>query len=197
MPFNVDGFRQVLQYGGQRPNLFEIEVAFPSFVTAALAVTGKLAFTAKAASVPGMTHGSVEVPYFNKIVKFPGDKTFEDWEITVINDEDFLVRNAFEEWHNAINLNDGQFGAALSPEASLNGYTTNMTIRRYAKNGAINKQYQLINAWPQVVAPIEVSWDTRDQIEEFGVTISYDYFVTDTADGGIGLGTFTNFTSFS
>lgn len=191
--FNANAFRNELTHGGARPSLFEVTMTFPEFVPGATAAGAKFSFMCKGAQVPGMTLGMIEIPYFGRMVKTPGDRTFEDWAITVINDEDYLIRNAIEAWSNAISQLDHDTETVRSLDAlGINSYVSDLTVKQYSKNGNVVKQYQMKNAWPLVVDPIELSWDSQDQIEEFGVTFAYDYFVTlgATADGTLGTGAF-------
>ena len=103
MAFNVAEFRANMVGDGARPNLFAVSLTFPSLVNGAVVAGQKTTFMAKAAQLPGSTIGSVTVPYFGRELKFAGNRTFADWTISIINDEDFLIRNAIEEWMNAIN----------------------------------------------------------------------------------------------
>jgi hypothetical protein len=94
MAFNVNELRSQLTLGGAKPTLFQVQLANPVNSAGDL----KLPFMCKAASLPASTLGTVSVPYFGRTIKLAGDRTFEEWEVTIINDEDFLVKNAIEEW---------------------------------------------------------------------------------------------------
>lgn len=194
MSFNANTFRQELKYGGARPTLFEVSLTFPSFVPSASAAGAKVTFMCKASQVPGMNLGTIEIPYFGRTIKTPGDRTFEDWTMTVINDEDYLVRNALEAWSNAIDQIDQDTETIRNEELEdINSYVIDITVKQFSKRGNIVKQYQLKNAHPSVIAPIELSWENKDTIEEFDVTFVYDYFVTQGFDaaGTLGQGTFS------
>ncbi len=174
MAFNVGAFRAQMQFDGARGNLFEVNMTFPTFSDPSAAQ--KLTFMCKASQLPGSTVGPVEVPYFGRKIKLGGDRTFADWEITVINDEDFKVRTAFERWMNGINSHRFNLrnGAAVSPD----GYTQDATITQYGKAGNIIRAYNFIGAFPVQVAPIEVAWENNDTVEEYGVTLAYQWWET-------------------
>lgn len=193
MAFNANEFRHNLKYGGARPNHYEVIVTFPEYVPGADTAGNQFRFRCKAASMPGMTVNPIEVPYFGRQIKIAGDRIFEEWNATIINDEDYTIRNAFESWQNGIAQIDYDTNTARSINAlGINDYVADVTIKQYAKAGIVTKQYQLKNAWPNVVGPIELSWETNDTVEEFDITFSYDYFITQGADaaGTIGSGAF-------
>ena len=98
MAFNVNQFRTSLTGDGARPNLFEVRLTFPNYASLGAAASAKSSFMVKTAALPGSTVGMVTVPYFGREVKVAGNRTFADWSVTVINDEDFLIRNAMESW---------------------------------------------------------------------------------------------------
>lgn len=103
MAFNVDVFKNSgLIYGGARPSLFQVDLTFPAELSRSIA-NRRFSFTCRATSIPSSTVQAVEVPYFGRTVKLAGDRTFDNWNVTVMNDEDYTVRNAFEDWSNALN----------------------------------------------------------------------------------------------
>jgi hypothetical protein len=112
--------------------------------------------------------------YFGRELKFVGNRQFADWTITVINDEDFVVRNAFERWMNGINSHNLNVRnpAALSPL----GYTVDGDVRQFGKNGNELKKYKFIGLFPNDLTPIDVDWGSNDAIEEFSVTMSYQWW---------------------
>ena len=158
---------------GARPNLFEVTLPFPAFAVPGNAQT-KLTFMCKTAQLPGSTVNAVPVQYFGRELKFAGNRTFADWTITVINDEDFVVRNAFERWLNGLNSHslNVRNPAAQTPL----GYTVDSEVRQYGKNGNILKKYKFIGVFPTDVSPIDVDWGANDTIEEFSVNLSYQWW---------------------
>jgi hypothetical protein len=177
MAFNINTFRSELKGDGARPTLFEVQIYFPVSL-AGVFPTAQTAVQAKASSLPGSTLGIIEVPYFGRKIKVAGDRTFDDWTMTLINDEDFNIRNAFEFWHNAMD----QYTTG-SERKRVNGanenpysYVSNVYVKQFGKQGNVIKVYELVNAFPNQISQIDVSWENNDQIEEFDVTWSYDYF---------------------
>ena len=173
MAFNVNQFRSQMTGDGARPNLFEVTLPFPAFAVPGNAQT-KLTFMCKTAQLPGSTVNAVPVQYFGRELKFAGNRTFADWTITVINDEDFVVRNAFERWLNGLNSHslNVRNPAAQTPV----GYTVDSEVRQYGKNGNILKKYKFIGVFPTDVSPIDVDWGANDTIEEFSVNLSYQWW---------------------
>ena len=180
MAFSVNEFRSQMTGDGARPNLFEVSMPFPSFASPANAQT-KLTFMCKTAQLPGSTVGVVPVNYFGRELKFVGNRTFADWTISVINDEDFIVRNAFERWMNGINSHNFNVRnpLALAPL----GYSVDAEVSQFGKKGDTLKKYRFIGVYPTDITPIDVDWGSNDTIEEFSVTLTYQWW--DAVDTGV------------
>jgi hypothetical protein len=135
----------------------------------------------KTAQLPGSTVGVVPVNYFGRELKFVGNRTFADWTISVINDEDFIVRNAFERWMNGINSHNFNVRnpLALAPL----GYSVDSDITQFGKQGNVLKKYRFIGVYPTDITPIDVDWGSNDTIEEFSVTLTYQWW--DAVDTGV------------
>jgi len=176
MAFSVNEFRSQMTGDGARPNLFEVSMNFPNFSNPGNAQQ-KLTFMCKTAQLPGSTVNTVPVQYFGRELKFAGNRVFQDWTISVINDEDFVVRNAFERWMNGMNSHNLNIRnpAAASPA----GYTTDATVTQYGKSGNTLKQYKFIGVFPTDLSPIDVDWGSNDTIEEFTVTLSYQWWTSE------------------
>lgn len=177
MAFNVTEFRSNLIGDGARPNLFQISLTFPTVANSSVAGQ-RLSFLAKTAQLPGSTVGVAPLFYFGREMKFAGNRTFPDWSITIINDEDFNVRNAFEVWMNAINSHSLNTRNPLA--ANERGYSVDASVIQYSKTGAPLKTYKFVGMFPTDVSPIELDWGSNDAIEEFGVTFAYQYWESDT-----------------
>ena len=181
MAFNVNDFRGRLENGGARPNMFEVVLPPPANISALN--TEELSFMCKATALPASQVGTIEVPYFGRTIKVPGDREFEQWNITVINDESFDLRDAFERWQTAIAsystaVNSQRTGGSTSNPFS---YTSAGVINQYGKEGEIIKTVTMVNCFPVNVGEIQLAWDNNNQIEEFEVTFEYDYFVSTSA----------------
>ena len=174
MPFNVNNFRSQMVFDGARPNLFDITMTFPSFATPAGA-NEKITFMCKSSQLPASTIGAVDVNYFGRQLKFAGNRTFTDWSITIINDEDFSIRNAFERWSSGINshiLNIRRPDALSSLD-----YAVDAIVKQYSKVGGVPiKTYKYVGIFPVEVSAIDLDWGNNDSIEEFSVTLAYQWW---------------------
>lgn len=175
MPFDIGAFRTNLQQDGARANLFDVTLQFPNWVSSGGQAGQKATFMVKAAQLPGSTVGVAPLFYFGREVKLAGNRQFQDWTIQIINDEDFLIRSALEQWINGINdpaLN------IRNPAASVidGGYGVDAIVNQYGKAGAIIKTYQFIGIWPYDLAPIDLDWQNNDNIEEYACTFAVQFF---------------------
>lgn len=168
MSFSVTDFSSQLTFGGARPSLFEVRI-FNPIDTSAEAITP---FMVKAAQIPAARVGTITVPYFGRQIKIAGNRTFDAWTPTVINDEDFKVRNALEKWNNAMNFHEINERTSTRPE-TYKGTTANVT--QFGKDGSVLKVYEFVGLWCSDIQPIDLSWETEG-IEEFTVTFQYDYW---------------------
>lgn len=172
MPFNINDIRAQLSAGAARPNLFEVVMPFPAVANPGRAAT-KMTFTCKGTQMPGSTLGSIDIPYFGRVIKVAGNRTFDEWTTTIINDEDFSVYNALQTWMDAINTHSGNIRRAGN---SPNDYQSNAEVIHYGKDGEEIKRIKIVNLWPSSLAPIELAWDSNDQLEEYECTWQYDYW---------------------
>ena len=171
MTFDINRFRnQGVTRGGARPSLFTVKlITVPAGIPNA---SEKFTFTCRASQIPPSIVDSVEVPYFGRKIKFAGDRTFPDWNVTVINDEGYQVRDMFEEW--SALLNDYTANIKRAP---FNTYKCDALITHYRKDGGLNKEYQLVGIFPTSVDAMDLDWDATNTIQTFGVTFAYDYWV--------------------
>lgn len=177
MALNVTSFRSQFRGDGARPSLFRVRVTAPSWVNFP---TEKFTFMANAASLPASQIGERIVPYMGQDVKFAGDRVYPDYDVTILNDEDFALRNAFEKWNNGISQfsreNSVRTDGATSDPIS---YVGTVYVDQIGKNGEVIHTYELKNAWPAYVAPVTLAWAAKDDIEQFNVSFRYDYIVSD------------------
>ena len=178
MAFNVAEFRANMIGDGARPNLFSVSLVFPSLVQNSTAAGQKVTFMAKTAQLPGSTVGTVPVYYFGRELKFPGNRTFADWTLQIINDEDFTIRNAIERWMNTINSHAGNERSSNSVAPS--SYSVDAEVIQYGKTGNELKRYKFVGMFPLDLAPIDLDWGSNDSIEEYSVTFAYQYWSSDT-----------------
>ncbi|MFI5260745.1 MAG: phage tail protein [Candidatus Paceibacteria bacterium] len=171
MAFNVTDFQQQgLLYGGARPALFQVDVTPPAALGLDLTSARKFEFTCRAANLPESNIDSIQIPYFGRKIKIAGDRTFPDWTVTIMNDEDFGVRAMFEKWSNSINrLRSNTRAAGLD----LENYMADFTVTQFGKDGEIIRAYLIQSAFPTNVAAIDLDWDSTNAIETFNVTLAY------------------------
>jgi hypothetical protein len=172
--FNVTEFRAKMIGDGARPNLFSVSLVFPTIATNAVAAGQKTSFMAKSAQLPGSSVGTVPMFYFGRELKFAGNRTFAQWSLQIINDEDFIIRNSLESWMNAINSHAGNLRNAAA--ASSSGYTVDALVTQYGKTGNTLKQYKFVGVFPIDLGAIDLDWGSNDAIEEYSVTFDYQWW---------------------
>ena len=174
MAFDISTFQEALVAQGARPNLFEMTLTVPSITGV---INTNWTTLCKTAQIPGSTIGDVEVQYFGRPVKMPGNRTFENLTTTIINDEDFALRNSMEAWMAFLNAHEDNTSSAAGGSSGLN-YTGTLSIQQYNKDGTTTQgtTYVFNKCWPVNVAPIDLDWGTNDTIEEFTVEWAYDWW---------------------
>jgi hypothetical protein len=170
----VDDFKSKLRGGGARPNLFKATINYPGYAAGDTELTS---FLCEAAQLPGSSFGLINVPFRGRIMKMAGDRTFDEWTVTIINDTDFQIRNAMERWMNGINAHSANTGLS-SPIL----YEADLFIEQLDRDGTPLKKYTFRGAFPQVISPIDVSYAAVDEIERFQVTFQYQYFESEQPD---------------
>ena len=164
----VDDMKAKLIGGGARPNLFKVTMGFPSYVTADVSLAS---YMCKAASMPASTIAPIMVPFRGRQLQIAGDRTFEAWNITVINDTDFNVRNSFEQWMNGINQHETNTG--LTQPSS---YMADMIVEQLDKDGTVKKKYDIRGTFPTSLGAIELAYTDENTIEEFTVELQVQYW---------------------
>lgn len=211
----LEDFKARLIGGGARPNLFEVELNFPGFATASTSQNNESSdqtrtaselsrFMIKTANLPASTVGVIEVPFRGRNLKIAGDRTFDTWTITVINDVDFTLRTTFEKWMNAINKHDDNSGLinpaqyqrdaivkqfGRSSVASANSDVTNPTATIPGDSVPVLKAYKFYGIFPTSVSAIDLSYDSTDSIEEFTVDLQVQWWDALDSSGNTQLGT--------
>lgn len=162
--------------GGSRPNLFTVEITFPTAISSSnLTVSENL--LCKAAAVPAMTIGSIEVPYRGRSVKIPGDRSFAEWSPTFISDAGFNIRKKMEAWVDWIKLSDfSQTDLRNANSANGQDYYGTVVVKQLNEAGGAMRVYRLALAFPTDVSSMDLSYDTTDALQEFTATFQYSYF---------------------
>ena len=182
---NIIDFKSKLN-GGVRPNLYQVDIDFPTRAIGALPDASKASlmeetrYLCRSTSLPTHSQGLIEVPFRGRFLKIPGDRTFEAWTATFYNTSDFNLRAAFENWINISNQTDENIGVV----GGLDALFTDVTIRQLSKDSAGGKNsvlrtYRLVDAWPTSVGAINVAFDSNDALEEFDVEFQYQYLDAD------------------
>lgn len=179
MAFDVSQFRSRMVGDGARPNLFDCTITFPPTMIN-LGITSQLSFLARASQLPGSTINQVPVMYFGRELKFAGNRTFQDWTITILNDEDFSIRRQFELWHSGINSHISNLRSSAFTDPI--GYTADGFVTQYGKDSRILKTYRFVGMFPIDISPVELDWGANDTIEEFTVTFAYQWWESDSSE---------------
>ena len=180
---NISDFKAQLIGGGARANQFQVQLTFPSFVSAGAAVGINAQFLCKAAQLPASTVENMPIYYRGRQVNFAGERTFAPWSVTIYNDTTFTIRNALEKWSDGV-LNHSQTNGRVNPR----DYQVDLTVSQLDRNGAIVKTYKFIDAYPTLIGPIAVDYETNNQIETFEVEFTYNYWTSNTSTNGSDFG---------
>jgi len=159
----VDDMKAKLVGGGARPNLFKVTMSFPSYVTANVELAS---YMCKATSMLASSIAPIAVPFRGRQLQIAGDRTFDPWSVTIINDTDFNVRNSFEQWMNGINQHKQNTG--LTQPSS---YMADMIVEQLDKDGTVEKTYNIRGTFPTNLGAIELSYENENAIEEFEVEL--------------------------
>ena len=197
-------FKSMLKGGGARPNIFEVQIPeFPNYVVKDGETLKDLTFLCKAAALPASNVANIDVPFRGRILKVAGDRTFDPWTLTIINDEDFKIRHAFEQWMNGVSKLSNNTGAT-NPNAYMadayvyqlgrgtSGKIETTSAVPDAGQGRITdskanvlRAYRMYDCFPTSVSEIALSYDTGDTIEEFTVELQVQYFEVQGGPGAL------------
>ena len=187
----ISDFKGALIGGGARNNLFEVELTtLPAGISWN---ASDFSYMCKAATLPASNIANIDIPFRGRIFKVAGDRTIDPWTVTIINDENFNLRNAFEEWTDLIAKLENNMGAT-DPEAYMvnakvyqlgRGSTPNSKSNSGSANSVL-KEYEFYNIWPSTVAAIDLSYDSTDTIEEFTVDFQVQSYKFNGAGGSNG-----------
>lgn len=172
MVLGVDDFKAKLKGGGARPNLFKVTINFPAYAGGDVEITS---FMCEAAQLPGSTLGLITVPFRGRQLKFAGDRTFDTWTPTIINDTDFRVRDAMERWMNGMNGHTSNTGLTSPID-----YEADLIVEQLDKDETVLKTYNLRGCFPTALSPIDLANGANDEIERFTVEFQMQYWTSDT-----------------
>ena len=175
---NVDNFKANFD-GGSRPNRYQVSGDIGSFGTVNAAAEGLLC---RATSMPSATVGIMRVPFRGRVVKIPGDRTYEEWTCTFYDSltDKHALHDKFWKWNNEFNIHETNVpgpGYDAAPGVDLNGEMKDWVVGQMGMDGTVGRRIKLVNCWPTVVSEVALSYDAADTIAEFSVTFAYDYLV--------------------
>jgi hypothetical protein len=177
MTFRINDFSSKLIGGGARPTLFNVDLGTKFDPTLNLIS----AFMVQSTSLPASSIAPIELPYMGRKMRVAGDRTFDTWSVTVINDEDFRIRHAMESWMNRINSLEGNL---MDTDGTSNpsSYKHDASVKQYGKSakstegGDILREYKFFKMFPIAISAIDLDWNATDEVERFTVDFSYDYY---------------------
>jgi len=168
----VDDFKAKLRGGGARPNLFKATITYPGYAGGDIETTS---FLCEAAQLPASTVGTIIVPFRGRQLKMAGDRTFDTWTPTIINDTDFQVRNAMERWMNGMNAHSANTGLTNPID-----YEADLFVEQLDKDGSTLKTYVFRGCFPTALSPIDLAYSTENDIERFTVEFQVQYWEAST-----------------
>ena len=166
----ISNFKSKLTGGGTRANLFEVVLTFPDAAQPDQEVLEKSRFLVKGANLPASNVAQIDIPFRGRILKIAGDRTFDTWTVTVINDTDFAIRSAFENWMNVINRLSDNTGLVNPADYQADAY-----VYQLDRDGSSLRSYRFYDTFPTQVGPIELSYDAQG-IQEFTVELQVQYY---------------------
>ena len=167
----ITDFKSKMAGGGARPNLFEVELVFPDPIAIETDVKEKSRFLVKAALLPASNITPIEVNFRGRILKIAGDRTFDTWTVTVINDVDFSIRSAMEKWMDFINSMEDATGAQ---DPAL--YQPDAYVHQLDRDGSTLRSYKFHDIFPTNISAIDLSYETVDTVEEFTVEFQVQWW---------------------
>jgi hypothetical protein len=170
----INDFKSKLVGGGARNNLFKVTCNFPGYAGGNVELAS---FMIKAAALPASNIAPITVPFRGRQIQIAGDRAFEPWAVTVINDNSFDLRNAFERWMNGINAHEQNTG-----EVNPATYMSDLAVEQLDRQGSVLKRYDLRSCWPSNLTAIDLSYDAENTIEEFGVEFQVTYWESSTTN---------------
>lgn len=168
----VDDFKAKLRGGGARPNLFKATINFPAYAGGDVETSS---FLCEAAQLPGSTITPIVVPFRGRQLKMAGDRTFDTWSPTIINDTDFVIRDSMERWMNGMNAHSANTGLT-----NVVDYEADLIVEQLDKDGSTSKTYNFRGCFPTAVSPIDLSYASESEIERFTVEFQVQYWEANT-----------------
>ena len=170
----IEQFKGVLKGGGVRPTMFQVSLSFPEGVVSdGLSADGdrRVTFLCKGASLPPSNIGEIPIPFRGRTLKVAGDRTFDDWAVTVINDDSFLIKRAMEKWSEKIQRHNYALG-----ETQLANYFSDGYVRQLDRDASVLRTYAFRGIWPKSISEIALSFDSGETVEDYEVSFAVQYW---------------------
>ena len=169
---SIEDFKAVLQGGGVRPTMFQVELTFPTGVSADNnLLTNDGTFLIKASQLPASTIGQIDVPFRGRKLKVAGDREFADWTVNILNDVTFGLRKGLEEWSERIQNHNYALGAT-----ELSDYYASAIVRQLDRDGRQLRAYSFEGIWPKEIEAIGLDFEANNAVEDYGVTFAVQYW---------------------
>lgn len=185
----IDKFKGALAGGGSRANLFEVVINKPAMLSGgalnSTAANGDLNMLVKAAVLPASDINPIPVPFRGRTLQVPGDRTFQPWTLTIINDTDFKIRDFFEDWMNQ--LSDHVDGTGVGGD--WDNFAVNMQVHQLNRQGNRIKSYTIHDCWPSQLSEIGVDYGQENTIQEFSATLQMTYWTAQASAEGSKIAT--------
>ncbi len=190
MATKISNFIELIAQG-VKPNMFYVEIPFPTGTGAPATGSDTVNLLCKSAALPASNLGVIEVPFRGRTIKIAGDRTFDTWTTTFFNDKGMLTRSYFEKWLELMNTHEGN-NAPLFVLNESSGYAKQIKVKQLQKDNSADgtplRTYTLHYAFPTSVSQIDLAYDSNDQIEEFSVEFQYSWWSAESASGGAATG---------
>lgn len=168
----VDDFKSKLRGGGARANLFKATINFPAYAGGDVELTS---FMCRSAQLPASSTGVIEIPFRGRLLKIAGDRTFDDWNVSIFNDTNFGTRDAMERWLNGINAHTGNSGLVNPVD-----YQADLVVEQLDRDETVLKKYNFRGAFPIAMTGIQLDYAQQGEIETFDVQFAIQYWESNT-----------------
>lgn len=165
MAFNINEVQANFRFEGARPTLFTVDIFNPVNGSA----DNSIRFLASSTTIPESDLGNIQVPYFGRVINFAGDRTYPAWTVTVMNDENFAVRNAMEQWSDSINKR-------VQNIRTETNYKSTARVTQLSKTGEVLRVYRFNGIYPSNISDIQLNWADTNTFERFSIQFTYDYW---------------------
>lgn len=168
--------------GGTRLNRFTVE----GNVGPGTSTTNRLTpFHVRSASIPEATIGPVSVNYRGRTVTYSGDRVYQPWQITVLDDhaggqsDPQNLFKMFHDWHDQINSHTGNITTFETGIDLSSLWSDVWTVKQYRLNcdsALYGRAFKLFNVWPIGIGPLVLDMSQDNVLASFAVTLVYSHY---------------------